>query len=276
MGGRVRAYGRTVFPSPAGAVTPLAMATSLHVRPFGRRTRDLDVEFVAGRAAVVTEVLRCCTQGDAGAGGDVERDVLWQLPVRARLHALVLVCLLTGWRELAWTVTCPAPGCGERAELALMLDQLSEAAHASAAREPGEVAWQGESFRPALPTGADLRRWSAEAPSDAELLAALGGPRIPDGEVPTALLESVEAALADADPLVDVRVQATCPGCGGPLDAPVDVEGGALALLHTTQEELVESVVQLAGAFGWSERAILELAPRRRRRYLTLLARTEA
>lgn len=261
------------------AFVPLRAALALHgagdgleLRAFGRESVDLDVEFDGSRAAAVTELLQACTCRAGGA--PVERDLLWSLPVRARLHALVGVCLLTGWRDIELTLTCPREDCGEHVELELALAQLADAAQASAAREPREVAFGEERFRPVLPTGDDLRRWSARAPSDADLLAGLGGPRVAEDDAPVALLELVEAALAEVDPLVDVRVQASCPSCGQALEAGVDVEGAAIALLRRTSDELLHDVAALAAAFGWNEREILALPRRRRRRYRAML--TEA
>jgi hypothetical protein len=232
------------------------------LRAFGRRSEDLDVDFGAARAETVTEIVVRCTRAP-------DSDAVWALPVRDRLHALVAVCLVTGWRSLTAALACP--GCAELVELELPLDRLAKTADDGAAREPVEVGWRGERFRPRLPTGADLRRWSAAPPGDADLLAALGGPHLVDEEVPTELLERVQTALAEADPLVDVRVDGRCPGCGAALGAAVDVEQKTVELLRCTQDELVASVAFLARAFGWSEREIVELPPSRRERYLELL-----
>jgi hypothetical protein len=235
---------------------------ALPLRAFGRRTADLDVDFDAPRAEVVTEIITRCA-------GVADRDAAWRLQVRDRMHALVAVCLLGGSRSPTVAMACPE--CAERVELELPLDRLAEAAHDAAARDPVDVEWEGERFRPRLPTGADLRRWSAVPPDDADLLVALGGPRLADDELPAELLERVQAALAEADPLVDVRVDGACPACDAAVSWGIDVERETVELLRERQEELVASVAVLARAFGWSEREIVELPPPRRRHYLELL-----
>lgn len=267
---------RAASPPLPAQVEPGAGAQRPGLRAFGRRPDDLDVDFGGGRAQVVTEVLRRCWDLDGPAGVPLADDAVWRLPVRVRLHALVVVCLLTGWRALTVTLTCPDARCAEGAELELPLARLADAARQSAEREPDEIAWRGERFRPTLPTGTDLRRWSTAAPSDAEMLSSLGGPRLAGLRPPAELLKRFQEALAQVDPLVDVRVRAQCPGCGAAVAAPVDVEGATVTLLRSTQDELMASVATLARAFGWSERAIVELPPGRRQLYLRLLAEADA
>ena len=241
-------------------------AAGLDLRAFGVEGRDLDVDFDDGdRAAVVTDLLARCAP--------LERDGARALPVGTRLHALVDVCRLSGADLLSWALTCPAAGCDEEIEIELPLAVLADAARDAEASEPPAVAWGEGSFRPRLPTGEDLRRWRAEPPSDAAIVAALGGPRFAGDEVPRELVAAVEAALEAADPLVDARVQSACPACGQPLDLAVDVEGEMLALARRGQDVLLEDVAALAGAFHWSEQDILALPARRRRRYLAMLER---
>lgn len=246
-----------------GAAALAGSACDIELRAFGADPGDLDVDFGArDRAALVSAVLaRCSGTGDAASA--------WALPVGARLHALVVVCALSGCRALSWSLSCP--GCDERVELELPLSAPAAAARAGAAAEPAEVAWEGAAFRPRRPTGDDLLRWRAEPPSDADILAALGGPRFASPDPPAELVAAVEEALAAVDPLVDLRVRSDCPACGEALDVAVDLEREAVAVLRRGQDRLLRDVAALAAAFGWSERDVLELPERRRRRYLELL-----
>lgn len=250
---------------PAGAIV---------LRAFGTQAPDLDVEFdAADRATVVTEILaRCARTRDDAA---LDRELLWGLGVGVRLHALVVICLLSGARELSLRLTCPADGCEEEIEVALPLGELARAAQDAAASDPAETSWGDMRFRPRLPTGEDLRRWSAELPSDAEMVAALGGPRIAGGDIAPELVAAVEESLAAVDPLVDARVRSACPECGQELDLAVDLEGETVALARRAQGTLLQAVATLAGAFHWSEHEILGLGVRRRSRYLALLAEAE-
>ena len=237
----------------------------LAVRPFGLLPDDLDVEFDAGdRAEVATAVLaRCALATDGAPLGDASAR---ELPIGKRLGALVEVTRLSGRRELSQLFRCD--GCDEEFEVELPLDTLASAQEAAEADAPAAVEWDGTSYRPRRPTGDDLRRWRNRAPSDAEIAEALGGP---SDEAPAELLAAIEASLDAADPLVDAAVRSACPACERTFEHPVDLEGELLALARSDQDELLEDVAALAGAFHWSEHDILALPPRRRRRYRAMV-----
>ncbi len=258
--------------SAAAPARPRA-APDITLRAFGADPGDIEVDFSGGdRAEVVTAIIERCAGGDDGA--PLGPDHAWALPVGDRLHALVTICRLSGRQALELSLACPAPGCDEQVEIELSLHALAAAAREGAAAGSAEVSWDGSTFRPRRPTGEDLRTWREHPPSDADILAALGGPRVAPGAPPD-LIASVEEALAAADPLVDLRVSSECPACGEALDIAVDVEREAVALVSRWQDELLRGVAALAAALGWSEREILALPAWRRRRYLAMLERAE-
>ncbi len=275
------------FPRMPATAAGWPAAAGARLRRFGSERGDLDVDFSTDdRPRLITELLLRATV--LGEGEALDAGSFWRLPVGVRLHALIALCRLGGEEEIAWTLTCPAEGCGEGIELALPLGELARRAEAAArAREPPEIEHGGARWRLRLPTGEDLRRWGAPsgtAPSNAEMLASLVSPVSPGepaeptlaaSKISAEVLAAAEAALAAADPLVDVRVESACPACGGPVEVPVDVEEEALALLARAQEELFRQVGVLASAFHWSEREILQLPERRRRRYLELVRSEE-
>jgi hypothetical protein len=242
----------------------------LELRAFGVDAADLDVDFEAtDRARVVTRVVARCALED---GEPLPASGVWALPVGVRLHALVAVCIASGWSELSRVLDCPAKSCDEEIEVELSLAALAEAALEAEASEPETVTWGEGGFRPRRPTGEDLLRWRDEPPSDTEILAALGGPE--DGS--PELVAATEEALSVAEPLVDLRVLSACPRCGQPLDVPIDVEREALALLRRAQDELLHDIGTLARAFHWAEHEIFALPADRRRRYLAMAERAEA
>ena len=212
----------------------------------------LDVDFDAEhRAAAVTHLLIGC---------GVAADAAWALEVGERLRALAALCERFGAVALSWALPCAARGCEEPIEVELPLAVLLDAV------ADGPVVVGGRTLR--RPTGSDLLRWREHQPSDTEILATLGGPIEPTA----AELAEAEAALAVADPLVDLQLQSACPACGEPVTLAVDLEADLLAQLRNDQERLIAQVAMLAGAFHWSEREILALPEARRRRYLALVA----
>jgi hypothetical protein len=78
----------------------------------------------------------------------------------------------------------------------------------------------------------------------------------------------IVAALAELDPDAETMLAVSCPSCGGAHDTVFDPAGFLLTELAAYADRLMDEVDQLARAYGWSERDILALGARRRRRYL--------
>jgi len=162
---------------------------------------------------------------------------------------------------------CPA--CGERMDLELAVADLLVGAYADAAAEHtlGPLRFR-------LPTGADLEA-AAEA-ADAEAGATLLLERcVLAGALTGAAREALEDELERLDPQAELRIAAACPSCGEPVDALVDAGALLLDELAGGADRLFREVHALARHYHWSEREILGLELRRRRRYLDLLVDDE-
>jgi hypothetical protein len=83
-----------------------------------------------------------------------------------------------------------------------------------------------------------------------------------------ALQAEIAAALEEADPGAETILTVRCPWCDAARESVFDPAAFLLAELGTYAARLVGEVDQLARAYGWPERDILALGPRRRRRYL--------
>ena len=178
----------------------------LAVRPFGVQPGDLDVEFepATGR--------RWPPPSWPGARW---RRTAPRSDVSARVRCAV------GARLGALVVGLPAVR-PPRAELGLALRGLRRGVRGrSGARRSGARAVGGRSrrsrrgrvgaarrYRPRRPTGDDLRRWHDRPPSDAEIVAALGGAR---------RRGAGRAALRDRGV---ARRGRPAGGCGGPVGVP--------------------------------------------------------
>src|SRR5439155_16618780 len=91
--------------------------TILHLRPFGTRMDDLDVDFNLARPVAITEVLARC------AG--VARELLWDLTVGRRTELLLALAKLNGKVEYEAGMNCLQ--CGLEVEVVLTLDELRSA-----------------------------------------------------------------------------------------------------------------------------------------------------
>lgn len=177
---------------------------------------------------------------------------------------------------LACIAACPA--CGERLEFALSAAEVLEG---SAPPEgPLRVARDGWEVEVRLPTTGDLLRVTeGEPPADpaAALLrrcvvsARRRGRAADAGALPAAVREAVDEELARADAGSQVRLSLACPACGHGWEAPFDIAAFLWRELDAWARRLTAEVHVLASRYGWSERQILSLGPRRRGRYLELV-----
>jgi len=87
-------------------------------------------------------------------------------------------------------------------------------------------------------------------------------------EPPAELLERFDELNESAE----IRLQASCEGCGGNPVVDLDLAGFVLKEVARAARDLLTQVHILAGSYGWSEDRILEMGTARRSAYLGLLA----
>lgn len=161
--------------------------------------------------------------------------------------------------------------CRERLEMTL------EAGHLLASGGAGDE-------RDAL----DVGGYRFRAPSSRDLAVIAGGPdpeaaarqlldrccvQRPSGstEEPRLALAEVEDRLDTLDPLAAIAFDVACEACGHTWVATFDVGSLLWEEIDARARALLGEVHQLAGAYGWSESAILALSERRRAVYLDLV-----
>ena len=128
------------------------------------------------------------------------------------------------------------------------------------------------------------RRLTFRLPLMADLAAAAGDGADPlglivercrtggEGPVPAAVVERLSARFEALDPAARIVVDLGCAECGSPLRASVDLAEFVAAAAQRLADRLQREIHVLAGAYGWSEGAILALPPERRRRYVAMIA----
>ena len=128
------------------------------------------------------------------------------------------------------------------------------------------------------------RRLSFRLPCMADLAAAAGAAddalglivarcRIGGGEpVSAAVVERLSARFEALDPAARIIVDIGCAECRSPLRASVDLAEFLAAGVERLVGQLQREIHVVAGAYGWSEDAILALPPERRRRYVAMIA----
>jgi hypothetical protein len=169
---------------------------------------------------------------------------------------------------IASDIACPA--CREPVEVSFRIDDFIAAVRPSVPRDvapdllAGWFALAGARFR--LPLVADLLAVRDAASPGAALRA-----RCLDAVTPARLRPRIERAIARMAPEVSGPVGGACPGCGATVEALFNVPGFVVAELRRQAAEVYADVHKLAGAYGWSEAAILALPGARRRRYAELV-----
>lgn len=81
-------------------------------------------------------------------------------------------------------------------------------------------------------------------------------------------LAAAATALAEADPVADIRFSLACPACATTWQALFDPPQILWRAFDVWARTTLDDVCQLARLYGWSERAILDMHPSRRRYYL--------
>jgi hypothetical protein len=249
------------YPPLPQALAPRREAHRLRLRRFGTQAEDLDVNFASDQPNLITDLLACCTLPQ------VDRDLLWDLPVGKRIECLLLLITLEGLEEMDTDLRCSR--CGLGYEVSLTLDELLESGRgANCGEVEVRVGTVVRRFR--RPTGRDQLTWLEQAYEDetsctAAMIASLA---LDATDVPAVELESV---LDEFDPLLSAPLRVACPDCGCEGEHEVDLAGMALSRLRRSQDSLLVAVDLLASRYNWSEPEIFALPEWRRARYLQML-----
>ncbi|WP_299088211.1 hypothetical protein [uncultured Microbacterium sp.] len=170
------------------------------------------------------------------------------------------------------TARALCPACGEEAAMELSIAALLP-------RMVVEPEWRVNVDGRPLAVRALTSRDAAAAvraasPEDARtsLVRAMLAVAPEDADPDETTADLVAASLAEHDRGAEISLALTCAGCGAEWDDVFDVAVFVTAELAHHGLRLLADVAELAGAFGWSEDAILELSDHRRRAYLTLAA----
>lgn len=223
---------------------------------------DLLDLWAGGRAGIATDGahdLLSCVNGDIGSltPGTRDRELLL-------LHAAVFGPRLDA--------VAPCPACTEVLELSVSIDELLASVGLVGSTDSGRTLQRNDvevTFR--LPTVGDLREGLVDG---AALLdrcvtsVTVDGSPIGARDLPAEIYDAVEEAMRQADPYAEITIAIVCPSCGYAWDDLLDPSPFVWQEVGRAAGRLVEDVVDLAGAFGWSEAQVLALSPSRRRLYV--------
>lgn len=90
-------------------------------------------------------------------------------------------------------------------------------------------------------------------------------------QLPESLIEPLVKAMAEAQELADIRFGLTCGECGTGWSAPFDITRFLWNEIDYLARRLLHEVHRLASVYGWTDRDILLIPPRRRAFYLNCI-----
>ncbi len=169
------------------------------------------------------------------------------------------------------------PGCGLEVELSFPAGSLGPVG----AAQPVTVRRDGfEVVLRAVTSNDLLSLESADAQPDAHTAlvhrciagASAGGVAVEPASLPAGMVAALGEELGRADPAATTELALECPGCARHWLAPLHIASYLWAELHHWARRVLLDIHTLAHAYGWSERDILALPPRRRQAYLELVA----
>lgn len=173
--------------------------------------------------------------------------------------------------------TDPCPHCAVVSEFEFSIqDLLDQVDHQDRTDIAVEV--EGYQVHIKVPTSLDIEevlvgRNPAESGTTALLKRCIvsttrTGAAVSADQLPESLTHTLINTMADAQELADIRFGLTCSDCQTTWSAPFDITRFLWNEIDHLARRLLHEVHRLASAYGWTDRDILLLPPRRRAFYL--------
>jgi hypothetical protein len=90
-------------------------------------------------------------------------------------------------------------------------------------------------------------------------------------DLPIEVYDKLDQEMSVHDPLADIRMALSCPGCSHAWDAQFDIVQYLWKEIDSWARHILHDVALLASTFGWSEAEILNMSPQRRHLYLDMI-----
>jgi hypothetical protein len=212
----------------------------------------------------------------AVANPDRSYEALAQQPLGQRDAQLLTLREWLFGPQLISVANCP--NCGEHLQLTLSTRELLTTENATA--ETMTLNVDEYTIRYRLPASTDLFALAqCETVADSRQLLlqrcvqtiTRADQSQPIETVPAAVLEVIEAHMAQADPQADLQLDLDCPTCHQHWLAAFDIAAFLWKEIDSWARRIVGDIHIIAMAYGWSETDILALSASRRQMYLDLI-----
>lgn len=90
-------------------------------------------------------------------------------------------------------------------------------------------------------------------------------------EIPVDVIQACDRALAECDPQSDIQLELICANCEHSWNSPFDIATYLWQEIGAWAGRTLREIHAIASVYGWTEREILNLTPKRRRSYLQMV-----
>jgi len=202
--------------------------------------------------------------------------VLASLSVGRRDAALLTLREWAFGHEMTGSAICA--NCGQSVEMTLDTSYLRLHSTDSAAPPEVSLATAGCEIRLRPPNSSDLMACAAvdatEIPkqlfASCLLAASMQGEPVSAEELPAEVVQAGIEQMAQADRQANLEIDISCSGCGHRWIEVFDIVSFFWTEIDAWARRMLREVHVLASAYGWSEKEILLLNPRRRHSYLEM------
>lgn len=265
------------FPSLPAPLAEKYPVENLRFRAFGTEKEDLAVDFSeTDLPFLVSQVLSQCV---IGGTENLPKQFFWDLSVGKRLECLLR--LAAGAEKKAFSFPFGCGSCGEQLALELTLADIAELQSGADQSETFAVERKGKKFVFRKPLGRDQKDWQNQNFDDEKtvmrtIFSSLQISGEQRADLSDEILQPVEEAFDEADPLVNFNCRADCFECGAANQFQTDLLAFALGELRRRQWSLLYAVHRLASHYHWSESEIFAVPHWRRQQYLSLITDRKA
>lgn len=261
------------FPQLPFAFAEKYAAAEIRMRSFGTEEDDLAVDFSSADIAAL--VLRILEQCAVGGKSEIPKNFFRDLSIGKRLEYLLR--LAAGTERTAFYFSFKCTVCAEDLEFELTLDEIAEIQSEADLSETIEVETAQGNLVFRKPLGKDQEIWQEtifedEQTAVIEIARTLQIAPATPLKIEDEILQKIEQALDEADPLINFFGRVRCANCDSVSEFETDLCRFALNELHFSQQKLLHAVHRLASHYHWSEHEIFAVPHWRRLKYLQLIA----
>jgi len=269
------------FPQIVGNADEQSTSNKLWLRPFGFRAEDLAIDFDhTARPWLEIQILACCTTDKAGH--NPEEGFFWKLGLSQRTECLLAITSLAhSSRQINVDLRCQNSKCHEEMEVEFSMQDIANIQNSSEQNESIAVEINHQLFSLRKPKGSDQLKWLSDSyrgeSSAAQYMINSLLPEEqqltfhPQGEQNSDWLQNINDAMQAMDPLVNFRINTSCPSCEKQYAYDIDFGEICLQKLQSAQNRLIETVHTLAFYYHWNDQDIFALPPWRLQRHLSLI-----